>query len=34
MREYLDYVTNDPRLKTTLLPVGDGLAITEFNRYG
>ena len=34
MREYIDFVTSDERMTTTLLPVGDGLAVSEFRRYG
>ncbi len=34
MLEYLDLVTKDRWLKTTLLPVGDGMAISEYDRYG
>ena len=28
MREYLDFLCNDPRFHTAVLPVGDGVAIT------
>lgn len=30
MREYLDYITNDKTLQTSLLSVGDGLAVTVY----
>lgn len=31
MRTYLDYITNHPELTTTLLPIGDGVAISYKN---
>ena len=33
MREYLDYVLTEENMMTTLLPVGDGLAITEIRTH-
>lgn len=30
MREYLDYITCDPTLETSLLAIGDGLAVTIY----
>lgn len=32
LREYIHEVTEDPNLKTEILEVGDGLAITRFNK--
>ncbi|MBS4540031.1 O-methyltransferase [Clostridium sp. D2Q-11] len=28
MREYLDYISNHPRLTTSVIPIGDGMAIS------
>lgn len=28
MRKYLDAISHDPRLMTTVLPLGDGLAVS------
>ena len=28
MRKYLDSISHDPRLMTTVLPLGDGLAVS------
>lgn len=28
LREYLDYIANDPRFETVILPIGDGVAVT------
>ena len=30
MREYLNYITNDNTLQTSLLSIGDGLAVTIY----
>lgn len=30
MREFLDFITNDPGLDSTIIAVGDGLSITRF----
>ncbi len=32
MRDYLDFITGDPSLVTTLLPSGDGLAISVYHK--
>ncbi|MDD7020790.1 O-methyltransferase [Hornefia butyriciproducens] len=32
MREYLDFITRDPRMTTSLMTVGDGMAVTLYEK--
>jgi predicted O-methyltransferase YrrM len=32
LRQYIDFVTGDPRFTTTIYPVGDGVAVSEYGR--
>lgn len=32
LREFLDYICNDSRFTTTILPIGDGVAVTYINQ--
>ena len=31
MREYVDFINNDPRIDTSVITCGDGLAISVIN---
>lgn len=31
MRKYIDFLMNDPNLNTTVIPIGDGVAISYYN---
>ena len=34
MREYIDVISNHPQLETSIIPIGDGLAVSYYNAGG